>query len=322
MRVLVTGATGFVGARLCERLLEAQLEPFALVRASSNTEHLKALGIPIRVGSFDDPASLNAALEGSDAVVHCAGGGKVKHVNEFYRANTDSTEALLKACESSQIERFILISSLSAAGPARGGPRTEQDPETPISHYGKSKLQAEQCALQRVDRFSVVIIRPPAVYGPRDTRMLPLYRWANRGAVPLTGPSNTTSVVYVDDCVESILCALRSEPKSGSIYFVEDGTPYQQKDLAACIAAGLGRSAKVLPIPLAVIRAAAIGAETYGRLASKAVVLTRDKVADISQTSWLCSSARIREELGWSSKVQLAEGCAKTAEFYKSAGWL
>lgn len=323
-KLAVTGATGFVGAHLVTRAFTRGDAVRALVRASSDTSHLESLGgVEIVRVDLSDPASVDAALRGVNAVVHLAGGGKVRSTSDFYAANTDSARAVVEASIRAGVDRFLLVSSLAAHGPSEDGtPAVEHDPPRPVSHYGRSKLAAEEVVLAAKDRLPVTILRPPAVYGPGDTRMLSLFRWAARGAVPQLGAEGTLSLVHVEDCVRAILTILERERESGGIYFVDDGRVYTRAELMESVGAAVGKRPRVVAIPVPLLVGVGCGVEAVMRTLGRPYVLGRDKVADLRQRHWVCSSGRLQERLDFAPTVPLEQGMQSTARWYRQEGWL
>lgn len=325
MKVLVTGANGSLGSLLVRRLALLGHAPRALVRPTSDGAELAAAGVDIVRASYVDAPGLATACTGVDAIVHCAGGGKARSVRDFYRANTDTTRALIAAARAVPgLRRFVLVSSLAAHGPARGGvPADEASTPRPVSDYGKSKLAAERAVLGARGEFPVTILRPPAIYGPTDTRMVDLYRWARRGVLPMPGRGGLTSMVYSEDCVSAMVLSLEQAHESGSIYFVAEESEYSHDDLSLHIARAMGRRrALTIRLPIAAVSAAAVASEVAGKLRGAAVVLTRDKVKDLRQTDQRCSASRLRRELGWAPEVAFPEGAERTARGYEARGWL
>jgi len=329
MKILVTGATGFLGTRIVDLLREGGHDVRALVRATSDTRALAARGVELALGSLEKGEGVREAARGGvDCVIHAAGGGKVRTVAEIYASNTDTTKELLRAWDdsgaASRGARFVLVSSLAAHGPSDDGePREPEAPNNPRSHYGKSKALAEEAVLARSADFPVTIVRPPGVYGPGDTRMRALFRIAaRRGFLPMVGHGHTASWVYVDDCARAIVLGATKETPSARRYFVEDGHVYGEDELARCIGAAVGRKLKVVHLPPWVLAAVGALSEAYSHVVRRATPIHRDKMRDVVQAHWVCSAARTREELGWEPQVMLAEGTRRAAESYRAEGQL
>jgi len=169
MRALVTGASGFIGSNLVDRLLPEGVSVKCLVRRRSNLAWLKHLPVTLVTGDFQEPASLAPAVADTEVVFHVAGATRAPRRALYFRGNFEATRNLLRACENygPADQKFILISSLAAAGPSEGVPLTEDQPPRPVSAYGESKLWAERAVLEFSQKRPATIIRPPAVYGPR-----------------------------------------------------------------------------------------------------------------------------------------------------------
>lgn len=320
VRVVVTGATGFLGGHIVTSLLSRGHDIRAFARARSRTDALEARGVEIFRGDLEDPASVAAGLEGAEGLVHAAGGGIVREVADFARNNTDSTRALLEGLPDS-IERFVLVSSLAAHGPsAAGRPAVESDADAPLSHYGRSKRAAERLALARSDDLGVVVLRPPALYGPGEHRMVDLFRAARRGFVPMVHRAGTLSLLHGADCAEAIACAL--DTRASGLYYVAEPRVYRRAEMARAIGRAVGREVRVVPIPLGLLRTASLGAELGARLSGRPAMLTRDKVRDLSQRHQACDPSRAVDVLGWSPTRDFASGAEEAYADYRRRGWL
>ena len=318
MRVLVTGATGFLGLHLCRALRERGHFVRAFTRARSRTEAIEALGVEVVRGSLDDASTLRAAAE-TDAIVHAAGGGIVRRAEDFYRGNTETTRALVQAAPST-LQRFVLISSLAAHGPSKALPAdADGAPDAPVSHYGKSKLAAERLAL--ASAFPVTALRPPALYGPGEHRMVGLFRAAERGVVPMVHPGGTLSMLHGADCAEAIARALEVAHPSGA-YFVAEPAPYLRRDMARHIGAAVGRSVRVVPVPPLAMQAIGAAAELAGRLRNRPVMLSRDKAADATQRHQSCDPRRAMATLDWAPRHDFERGARDAYADYQRRGWL
>jgi nucleoside-diphosphate-sugar epimerase len=317
---LLTGATGFLGHHVIEALKARGHEVRALVRAQSRAVTIEGLGALVVRGSFDDPGSLREAAE-VDAIVHAAGGGIVRSTADFYRGNTDTTRALLEAAPST-LARFVLVSSLAAHGPSRGAaPDDESVADAPVSHYGRSKLLAEQAALACVGRFAVTALRPPALYGPGEHRMVGLFRAAERGIVPMVHPSGTLSMLHGADCAEAIARALEVPHESG-VYFVAEPRVYGRREMAELIGRAVGRRVRVVPVHPSAMHAIGAAVELAGRIRRRPVMLSRDKAADATQRHQSCDPSRAQRVLTWSARHGFEAGARESYADYRRRGWL
>ncbi|MFK8000362.1 MAG: NAD-dependent epimerase/dehydratase family protein [Polyangiales bacterium] len=322
MRVLVTGGTGFLGGHIALELQNGGHEPIVFARSSSNTAALEARGVEIRRGAFDNPSSLRAACEGVDAVVHAAGGGVVREVADYYRSNSESTEALLASLRGDT--HFVLISSLAAHGPAlrtRAGFDTPvafaDDADAPTSHYGKSKLRAERACLD--SKVPCTILRPPALYGAGEYRMVPLFRLAQRGVVPTVHPKGTLSLLSGRDCARAVVCSL--EGAHEGLFYVSEPRPITRHAMAKAIARFAGHS-RVLAIPQSVVLGAGRVSEALSAARGKRAMFNRDKAADICAPHQSCDPAHAESTLEWQAEDRFVDSTRGIGLAYQDKGWL
>jgi 2-alkyl-3-oxoalkanoate reductase len=328
MRVLVTGASGFLGSHIAEQLAAAGHSVVALVRATSNTKHLAALpGLSLAPGSVEDAGSVREAMKGADAVIHSAGLVKARNEEEFHRTNVAGTENLVGAARkvAPNLKRFVLISSLAAVGPSLDGRPVPGDGETkPVTAYGRSKLAAEGVVRAAKGDLPVTILRPPMIYGPRDNESFAFFRSVSMRFLPYLGDGkNTMSVIYAADAASAAIAAVERDVPSGNAYFIDDGRVYVWLDMLGDIERAVGKRALVrFSVPFPVFRAAAVFSETMGKLSGKAVMLTRDKARELTAPHWVCDSSDTRRDLGWDAKVEWPEGTRLSAQWYRTNGWL
>jgi nucleoside-diphosphate-sugar epimerase len=322
MRVLVSGGTGFLGGHIVQELKDAGHEPIVFARSSSNTKPLEKRGIEVRRGAFDAPASLRKACDGVDAVVHAAGGGVVRKIADYYRANSESTEALLASMRPEM--RFVLISSLAAHGPAlrkRAGFDTpvafEDDADRPTSHYGKSKKRAELACANSTQRCT--LLRPPALYGAGEYRMVPLFRLAQRGVVPTVHPEGTLSLLSGRDCARAVVCALGSEHEG--MFYVSEPHPITRHAMAKAIARFGGHS-RVISVPQSVVQGAGRLSEALAAARGKHAMFNRDKAADICAPHQSCDPTHAETSLGWKAKERFIDSTCDIGRAYQDKGWL
>jgi len=297
-----------------------------LVRASSKREGLEAAGAECVVASLESGEGLEEAVAGCDAVVHCAGIVKARRPSEFEQVNAGGSANLIQACLKStpNLQRFIQISSLEAQGPSPSPSedRSRAEPR-PVTHYGKSKLSAERHVLSAKEKFPVTILRPTAIYGPRDIEMYAFFKSVARGLMPLMGGGdNRVTVVYGPDAAKAVLATLTTSHPSGEIHYLADGKSYTWKEMGETLLQVMGkRHALRLPLPVWFFKFAALFSEAYGKLSGQAVMLTRDKVNAL-EGHWLCDPESLTQSIGWKPETDFAAGSKLTTDWYRESGWL
>ena len=328
MKVLVTGASGFLGSHVVTLLKARGDEVRCLVRKSSNTKLLEKLGVELAYGAIDQHDTLPAAVKGVDAIIHCAGLVKAKSAEEFDEVNHKGSEALaLAAIEHNPgLKRFVHISTAAFMGPGEPGvKRTTDDEPNPVTEYGRSKLRGERAVLALKDKLPVTVLRPPAIYGPRDTEMFAFFQMVSYGlAVKMGGGFESMVIVYGEDCAEACLRAIDNDSvPSGSVFFVHDGEARSFDAMADHIARALdvelwGRP----PVPIPVLRVAARFSEAFGKATNKAMMFTQDKVHELAIKHFDFDISATREVLGWEPKTTFADGAKVTARWYRENQWL
>jgi dihydroflavonol-4-reductase len=326
MKAFVTGATGFVGSHIVEKLLRAGAEVVCLVRPTSDIRWLA--GLPVRLAKVakPDPAELADALGGCTHVFHVAGVVRALKESEYHDGNVRFTAQLLEACQrkKKQVSRFVHISSQAAAGPARNdAPTRECDECRPVSAYGRSKLMAEREVAKFASEFPVCILRPSAVYGPRDRDIFWFFRLASLGLRPLVGRSSMVSLIFVGDVARAAVMAAENNASAGRTYFLADPEPYSTEQLSCEIAKALDREFTArIHIPRAGIIGAGWVATAASRISNKALTFGIDKATEMIQQFWVCDTSEITRDIGFKPSVTLQEGLKITAAWYKQQKWL
>ncbi len=329
MRWLVTGATGFIGTTLAERLLKRGDEVRALVRDPSRAAELRGMGAELVRGDVSRPESLERAVPDVDVIALLAGLVKALTKEELFTVNAEGTRALAEAAARSGRPKFVLVSSLAAAGPSRPDrPRTEADSPAPVSLYGQSKLAAEEVLRRLAADLEGSIVRPPIVYGPRDKEFLPsLFQLARAGLVLKSGFGDKRySIVHVDDLVDMVLAVaaggarVEASSASAGVYFADDGVEHTWEGLARGALGALGRRGTVVPVPELVTWLAAGAATAASRVTGRAAILSLDKMMEIREAAWTCSSEKARRELGWRPRVSLVEGMRESVKWFRDRG--
>ena len=318
--ILVTGGTGFIGTHLLDRLAASGAGVRALVRRGRAPRKLPA-GVESCYGDLVSGEGLREALRGADAVIHLAGVTKALHTADYYSGNVEATRHL--ALELAHTgARFVHVSSLAAIGPSEPGSALDEDAVPhPLTHYGKSKLEAEHVVRELAP--NAVIVRPPVVYGPRDTDVFQLLKSISKGlVVDIAGGERWFSAIYVKDLVDGILAAVTSPRAPGRSYFLAHAQPVSWGQLARAASAIMGCKPRVVRLPVAVAQATGAFAEAWARLTGKPGIITREKVAEARCMAWTCSTGRAASDLGFVAGTGLEAGLAATLAWYKEAGWL
>ncbi len=270
MKVFITGATGFIGSFLAEALIQAGHQVTCLVRKQSNLRWIADLDIECFYGSLIDKNSLIRGLEGADMVYHLAGVTKARTKDEYFQGNFEGTKNLIDAAvkHKKTIKRFVLVSSQTAVGPSPTLiPIDENHPANPLTDYGKSKWAAEEYAIAMMDKINLTILRPPAVYGPRDTDILEFFRTVKFGIIPkLGGADKYLSLIHVKDLVRGIMMAAENEKSIGKVYFLTSPEPYAWDEISKITLKILQKKGINVPIPVGLMKGIAYFSEGLSSL--------------------------------------------------------
>lgn len=273
-------------------------------------------------GDLEDERALALLVEGQDVVFHVAGQVAARDRGEFARTNRDGAARIARAVKRAGAGRLVLVSSLAATGPSRPGvPVDESSGPGPVTEYGRSKRAGEDAALAA--GVALTIVRPPAVYGPRDRAFLPLFQAARRGMVPLLGDGRQQlTLVHARDLARALLAAATSARTLGRTYHAGNASPLSQRELVQSIARAVGRQVRCVPLPGALVRPVLGLAGLASRALGRAPLLDADKCHELLAPGWACSSEALRRDVGWRAEIPLAEGLAETAASYRALGWL
>lgn len=325
MRAFVTGGTGFVGSHLVDALIESDQYSEVLCLVRSSDKWLTGKAFTRVKGDLTDLQVLSSALEGVDVIFHVAGVVRAPKWSEFKRANVDATENLLRMAQKKGITNIVILSSLAATGPSKGIALTEQAKLRPVSMYGESKKEMEEVILKTATRDdSIKILRPPAVFGPREADIYTFFKTFKLGICPMVGDGNhpKLSMVYVKDLVDGIMKAAAFTKKGTHTYFM--GGPneaYSWNQIREITSIVTGWK----PIPLKLkprwIKKIASAVEKGAGFLGKYPVLNEEKAREMTH-EWVCSSAKAEKELGYRPGTSLEEGISRTIRWYKNHNWL
>ncbi len=319
--IAVTGGTGFVGSHLVDTLCAAGITPRVLVRDSGSPRWIGGNPVEWVPGSLEDTAALERLVAGAGTVFHLAGVLRASSEAEFDRGNRGGTGFLVDALRGAAPEaRMIQVSSLAAVGPSAepAGVGPEAEP-SPISWYGRSKLAAES-EVRRLGDGSWVIVRPPAIYGPRDTDIFEFFRMAGRGLVALPAGERWVTVAWAGDVVRAVIAAAGGRP--GRVFHLGEAAPMLMETLISRLCGAGDVRCRVLHIPpFAVTGAGAFGSFLH-RVGWRRLPLTRDKARELLARHWTARTADSMSELGIDRLTTFADGAARSWVWYRDQGWL
>jgi dihydroflavonol-4-reductase len=320
IRALVTGGSGFIGSHLVENLAARQWEVTCWCRPQSRTEMLEKLGANLVRGRLEDISLLEETVRGQDYVFHVAARIHSAPRDVYEQVNHVFTRNLVQACCAAQSpsKRLVYVSSIAAAGPSDPGQiKTEQDPCSPRTEYGRTKLRGEEAVQSERGRLPATIIRPPSVYGPRQRETELLMRLMHRRIVPVLKKRNpATSLIYVKDLVEGMVQAALSEKALHQIYYLTDGRDYSWRKIFFAARDALLPGSLYLPLPEPVILLAATLTDTLKRLRLLRSYFGRRAWHNMTRLPWLFSIKKARDELGFSPQYSLESGLKETTAEY------
>jgi len=328
VKVLITGATGFIGSHLADKLLEKGYTVIATIRKTSNLQWLVDKPIQLIEASLDDKAKLRHIVKDVDYVYNVAGVIAAKSYEDFLRANRDGTRNLIEAVYEANpnIKRFVQISSQAVAGPTASldAPVKESDECHPITSYGKSKKEGEDVVLSYKDKLPITIVRPPSVYGPRDPAIRDIFRIGKMGLGPLMGFNDKyVSLIHCEDLVRGIILAGESEKSIGEIYFITSKEFYNWPRIMEVLKIALGKKLFLkIRIPQPLVLGAGGISEFFGNFSKKPPVFDKEKALDFIQDYWICSPEKAKKDLGFESQIELQDGFNETAKWYIDNKWI
>ena len=324
MKAFVTGGTGFVGAHLVQALRARGDTVTCLVRNAAKAEALGWTDVRLVRGDLDDAAALRAGCAGAEVIYHVAGRIGARDLDEFMRANRDGTANVLEAA--AQVAgppgRFVLVSSLAAAGPTvPGQPIDETRPPSPVTPYGESKLAAE--LLVRAMAGSWTIVRPPTVYGEWDREVLKVFKLTRTGLAPVFGDgSQELSVIYAGDLAAALVAAATAPATVHRVYYAAHPDVTTSRELVRAIGRAVGRQPHIVPLPGPLARALLWTIGSIAHLAGRATLLSGDRAAEFLAPAWTCRPDALARDAGWRAETDLETGLRRTAAWYRREGWL
>jgi nucleoside-diphosphate-sugar epimerase len=301
--IVITGATGFIGSMLAKQLASTGWHIRALVRSASLGKRPKDIESEWVTGDLEDTDSLKKLVAGADAIVHCAGVVRGARQDDFNRINVDGVARLVQiATEQHPKPRFLLVSSLAAREPQ-------------LSFYAASKRNGEKALASLSGDMFWGVLRPPAVYGPGDREMLPLFQWMFRGIAPVIGSDkNRVSLLYVEDLADAIISWLHNSNHSKQFYELHDGHQrgYSWQEIIDIVERLNGKSIFRANIPVPFVKLTASVNLMAAIVFGGSPMLTPGKVKELIHPNWVADNDQLNSETGWLPKVLLEEGLRNT----------
>lgn len=325
VQVLVTGGHGFIGTHLVRLLLEEGAQVRCLYRRAGCPPSLEGLDVEIVRGDVRHPAGLREALRGVDQVYHLAGLTSALSRRRLYETNALGTRHLLEAAAAEGLSgRFVLCSSLAAVGPSRpGADHDEGTIRRPLTWYGESKLAAEDFTLEWSERVPVTILRPPGVYGPRDTEFLALFQAAARGWALVPGkPEKRYSLIHADDLARALLAAGRQAATLGGTYFAAHPEIITLMQIVAAAEGAVGRKTRRVPLPESLLFLFGQVGDLVSQWTGRSSVLGAQRMLEVATGDWVCSSAALARDTDWCASIALQDGFRQTGAWYRAEGLL
>ena len=323
---VVTGGTGLVGSHLIDLLIEKGHDVKCIVRKTSNLRWLDGKPVQIFDCGLFDKDKLKDVLKDADYIYHVAGVVKSKKPEGYYKGNVETTRNLLDVAldVAPNIKRFLYVSSQTACGPSIGGIHcTEKTLPHPITNYGKSKYEAEKLVETYMKRLPITIVRPPAVYGERDTEIYLYFKTYMSGLFSMIGfDEKLVSIIHVSDLVRGIYLAAEASKAVGQLYFISSEKYYTWPEIGNAINKATGKKAIKVRLPHFIVYTVAVFAEFFSMFSKNAATFNIEKARDWVQEAWTCDVTKAVTELGYRQEISLDDGIKRAIDWYKEMKWL
>jgi len=326
MKVLVTGGTGFIGSHLIETLIKKQNLVICVAKDRGHCDSFRSTAVTTIICDLNNGVNWKDLLSDVDYVYHLAGITRACNKSEYYDGNALTTGRFVSLCanHAHKLKRFIHVSSLAAAGPALSGdPLTEDCDCHPVSHYGKSKILAEEAVLSAAGDIPVSIVRPSAVYGPRDRDMYKYFKLImSRLHLVIGFKPKKLNLIHVHDLVRGIIKTAETDAAVGEIFNLGGTRAYSNEEIGNTIARVIDRTPLRIRIPHSLVYAIGAIAEVFGKISHQQVFFNMQKVNEAIQPLWDCSIEKARDLLNFQPEIPLTEGMNSTYQWYVKNKWL
>jgi nucleoside-diphosphate-sugar epimerase len=301
MKILITGANGFVGSHIVETLLEEKCQVSAIVRKTSNLKWIKDLPIDFKYGSLDDMSFLESCAADADVIVHCAGTVRAMDKEGYFKSNVGNTINLCQAAlkVNPKLKRFIYISSQAAMGASSSEIAKKLDEDLkPVSDYGESKLAAENALKNQLEnKIPYTILRPASVYGQRDKDIFIFFNLVNKHLKPITAKKRLIQLVFVKDIAKAVISAINNEKSANKTFYLAERKPYSWKEVAETINKTAQKSLLPVILPDFIFKIAGFFAQSISLLTGKPAVLNNQKIIEMLCSFWIADTEPAENDL-------------------------
>jgi nucleoside-diphosphate-sugar epimerase len=325
-KFFLTGATGFIGSCVAQQLVECGHQVLTLVRETSNKRLLENLDIRLKTASLFNEDSYINFVEDIPYFIHLAGVTKAINPEDYYKGNVLMTKILIEAIlkNAKDIKRFLLVSSQAAVGPS---PSQEPVDESffgkPLTDYGKSKLECEKLVQSYKNRLPITIVRPPIVYGPRDTDVYQLLKLIKKGInIKIGKHDQLVNLVYVEDLAKGLIDATISEKTIGKVYYICEEKPYYWSEVVKLSANIMNSKVWTINLPFFIAKFYTFILEVISKIKKKPTILNPQKLIEIKQPFWVISSKNAKLDFAYKTNYPLESGMKKTIDWYIQNNWL
>lgn len=324
MNAFVTGGTGFIGSHLVDQLISHPDYDQILCLVRNKEKWIEGKNYIKVSGDLHSIKPIEEALADTDVIFHLAAIVKAPSEREFLHANVEATENILRLAKKNGIKKVVLLSSLAAAGPSNGTPKDETSPMEPVSMYGRSKMAMEEMVHKVAGKdMTVTILRPPAVYGPREEQIFTLFKMMKNGLAPIVGDGNhpEVSLIYVMDLIQAILKAAEQNEPGIRTYFVSGDRIANWNEIKDIVSTVLGKKSFSLKLKPGLVKGIAGFIETSASFFGIYPVINREKANELI-LEWTCTHDKAKKELHYNPQFSLEEGLSRTLRWYKKHNWL
>lgn len=325
-KVVLTGATGFLGSHLAEYLVNKGYDVHCITRKSSNLKYIKHLALTFHDCGLTDVKALEKAFENVDYIFHLAGTVAALNFKDYLYGNVELTKNVLQAAlnANQNLKKIVVTSSLAVGGPCtKDTPIDETGGFNAVSLYGKAKVEQEKVCMQYMDKLPITIARPSVISGEREAELYEFIKTVKQGLVPLVGFNKKyLGIINVKDLTEAFYQMAITEKTASEAYYLSSEDIIDWKTFGELCAKKLNKKPLFLHLPHFIIYIAGFFASLVGKLTRKAPTFDLEKAKEGVQEAWICKVDKAQKDFGFKQTVSIKDGVEQAIDWYKKEGWL